>query len=67
MIQNCSFLQIDYLKKTIKRFYGGDMKSLNNLSRVVNKYQFDRLSSLIAEPNVAASIVHGGSRDEKKL
>ncbi|KAK2990458.1 hypothetical protein RJ640_011206 [Escallonia rubra] len=58
---------IELLKKTIKRFYGENPKSLKNLCRIVNKHQFDRLCNLLEDPAVAASIVHGGSLDEENL
>uniref|UniRef100_A0A5B7A4J8 Aldehyde dehydrogenase n=1 Tax=Davidia involucrata TaxID=16924 RepID=A0A5B7A4J8_DAVIN len=58
---------IELLKKNINKFYGEDIKNLKNLSRIVNKKQFDRLCNLLDDPNVAASIIHGGSLDEKNL
>uniref|UniRef100_A0A5B7A5W8 Aldehyde dehydrogenase n=1 Tax=Davidia involucrata TaxID=16924 RepID=A0A5B7A5W8_DAVIN len=58
---------IELLKKTIKSFYGENVKNLKNLSRIVNRHHFDRLRNLLEDPNVAASIVHGGSLDEKNL
>lgn len=61
------FFQIEYLKKTINRFYGENPKTLKNLSKIINKHQFDRLRNIIEDPAVAASIVHGGSLDEKNL
>ncbi|XP_059623544.1 aldehyde dehydrogenase family 3 member F1-like isoform X2 [Cornus florida] len=60
-------LLIDSLKRTMKKFYGDNPKSLNNLSRIVNKHHFDRLHNLLEDPNVGASIVHGGSLDEENL
>ncbi|XWS45499.1 hypothetical protein CRYUN_Cryun15aG0141500 [Craigia yunnanensis] len=58
---------IELLKKTIKRFYGENIKDLKCISRIVNKHQFKRLHNLLKDPHVAASIVYGGSVDEKKL
>ncbi|KAH1113361.1 hypothetical protein J1N35_006739 [Gossypium stocksii] len=58
---------IELLKKTIKRFYGENIKSLKSISRIVNKHQFQRLVNLLKDPNVADSIVYGGSVDEEKL
>ena len=57
--------QIEFLKKTISRFYGETSKNLKNLSRNVNKHQFERLRNILEDPSVAASTVHGGSLDEK--
>lgn len=38
-----------------------------DLSRIVSKTHFQRLSSLLDDPNTAEKIVHGGERDEKSL
>ncbi|XP_047317402.1 aldehyde dehydrogenase family 3 member F1 [Impatiens glandulifera] len=53
---------IEDLKKTIRKFYGEDMK--NDIAKIVNKYHFERLKKLIQHPTVASSIVYGGSIDE---
>nr|XP_043615498.1 aldehyde dehydrogenase family 3 member F1 [Erigeron canadensis] len=58
---------IEQLKKTIKRFYGDDVRNLKNLSRIVNKVHFDRLRNLLGDPAVASSIIYGGSFDEQNL
>ncbi|OMO56994.1 Aldehyde dehydrogenase NAD(P)-dependent [Corchorus capsularis] len=58
---------IESLKKTIKRFYGENLKDLKNLSRIVNKHHFERISNFLKDPQVAASIVYGGSVNEEKL
>ncbi|XP_074295158.1 aldehyde dehydrogenase family 3 member F1-like [Silene latifolia] len=58
---------VDMLKTTVKKVYGENIDSLQGMSRVVNKRHFDRLRSLLKDPLVAASIVHGGSFDEQKL
>ncbi|XP_052191262.1 aldehyde dehydrogenase family 3 member F1 [Diospyros lotus] len=58
---------IEMLKNAIKRFYGDNLKTLKNLSRIVNKHHFDRLRNLIEDPSVAATIVYGGSLDEQNL
>ncbi|KAI8020561.1 Aldehyde dehydrogenase family 3 member F1 [Camellia lanceoleosa] len=58
---------IESLKKAISRFYGGSLENLKNLSRIVNKHHFDRLRNILKDPIVAASIVYGGSLDEKNL
>ncbi|KAH9623562.1 hypothetical protein KSS87_011721 [Heliosperma pusillum] len=62
-----SNLKVDNLKTTVKRFYGENIETLDGISRVVNKRHFDRLRNLLKDPQVAASIVHGGSFDEQKL
>ncbi|XVF15848.1 hypothetical protein REPUB_Repub09cG0191600 [Reevesia pubescens] len=58
---------IELLKKTIKRFYGENIKDLKNISRIVNKHQFQRLNNLLKDPHVSASIVYGGSFNEENL
>ncbi|KAK1422153.1 hypothetical protein QVD17_25074 [Tagetes erecta] len=58
---------IEELKKTIKRFYGDDVKNLRNLAKIINKGHFDRLRSFLEDPAVANSIVYGGSFDETRL
>ncbi|KAL8151994.1 hypothetical protein V2J09_021802 [Rumex salicifolius] len=64
--KNASLL-IDMLKKILKRFYGDDTKTMTSLSRIINKHHFDRLCSLLYEPDVKDSIVHGGSSYEENL
>ncbi|XP_076916895.1 aldehyde dehydrogenase family 3 member F1-like [Bidens hawaiensis] len=58
---------IEHLKKTIKIFYGDDVKKLKNLSKIINKSHFDRLRSYLEDPAVANSIVYGGSYDDTSL
>ncbi|XVE87379.1 hypothetical protein DITRI_Ditri18aG0112600 [Diplodiscus trichospermus] len=58
---------IEVLKKTIKKFYGENIKDLKNISRIVNKHHFQRLHNLLKDPHVAASVVYGGSVNEEKL
>ncbi|XP_057499490.1 aldehyde dehydrogenase family 3 member F1 [Actinidia eriantha] len=65
--QKFASTMIEFLKKTINRFYGENPKNLKNLSRIVNKHQFERLRNLLEDPSIAVSIIHGGSLDEKNL
>ncbi|CDP01945.1 unnamed protein product [Coffea canephora] len=58
---------VELLKKCIKAFFGDSMPNLKNLCRIVSKSHFDRVSNLLGDPRVAASIVHGGSWDEQNL
>ncbi|KAF6142718.1 hypothetical protein GIB67_018429, partial [Kingdonia uniflora] len=58
---------IELMKKTIKRFHGYNPKEPKNMVRIVNKHHFERLSGLLQDPVVAASIVHGGSLNEEKM
>ncbi|KAG6519397.1 aldehyde dehydrogenase family 3 member F1-like isoform X1 [Zingiber officinale] len=54
---------IDMLKATIEKFY----PAFDTLSKIINKHHFQRLASLIKDPSVADTIVHGGSMDSDKL
>jgi aldehyde dehydrogenase (NAD+) len=60
-------LQIKQLKSTIEEFYGEDPSTSKDLSRIVNRNHFQRLSSLLDDPSTAEKIVSGGERDEKTL
>jgi len=55
------------LKPTIKSFFGENPKESGCLSRIANKQHVQRLSRLLSDPRVQASIVYGGSIDEDKL
>lgn len=58
---------VDLLKTLVRRLYGENIETLGNISRSVNKHHFDRVCNYLKDPAVAASIVHGGSYDEKFL
>ncbi|GLJ25190.1 hypothetical protein SUGI_0481960 [Cryptomeria japonica] len=58
---------IDYLKKTIKKFYGEDPSKTTDLSRIVNTHHFMRLTKYLQDPSIANTIAYGGSHDEKRL
>ncbi|KAJ8648521.1 hypothetical protein MRB53_001544 [Persea americana] len=58
---------IEFIKNWLKKYYGDDPQKSNSMSRIVNKHHFRRLQKLIEDPLVAASIVHGGSMNEKNL
>ncbi|MED6188958.1 Aldehyde dehydrogenase 3 member F1 [Stylosanthes scabra] len=58
---------IELLKKFVKRFYGENPLESKVISRIVSKQNFTRLCNLLKDPLVAASIVHGGSVEEKHL
>ncbi|CAH8274149.1 unnamed protein product [Arabidopsis lyrata] len=58
---------IDMLKPTIKSFFGENPKESGCLSRIATKQHVQRLSRLLNDPRVQASIVYGGSIDEEKL
>ncbi|KAJ4833209.1 Aldehyde dehydrogenase 3 member F1 [Turnera subulata] len=61
-----SFL-IDSLQKILRRFYGENPRESKSICRIINNHHFMRLKSLMKDPLVADSIVHGGSFDEEKL
>ncbi|XP_057978337.1 aldehyde dehydrogenase family 3 member F1-like [Malania oleifera] len=58
---------IELLKKAIKKCFGENLKDIKDISRIINKQHFDRLCGLLQDPDVAASIVYGGSTDEERL
>ncbi|KAF3550879.1 hypothetical protein DY000_02009393, partial [Brassica cretica] len=58
---------IDMLKPVIRSFFGENPKESGCLARIVTKKHFQRLSRLLNDPRVKASIVYGGSMDEEKL
>lgn len=60
-------LQVELLKESIRTMFGENPKDSNSVSRIVNKRHFSRLTSLLEEPMVKASIVYGGSCDEDNL
>lgn len=55
------------LKKSTLKMFGENPKMSNSITRIVNKSHFSRLTNLLEEPMVKASIVHGGSYDEDNL
>lgn len=54
---------IKVLKSTLKRF----LADLDHMARIVNARHFQRLSSLLKDTSVAASVLHGGNFDAKNL
>ncbi|TYK16698.1 aldehyde dehydrogenase family 3 member F1 [Cucumis melo var. makuwa] len=58
---------IDSLKRILKKFYGENSKNSTSIARIVNEKNVERISNLLKDPKVAASIVHGGSVDKEKL
>ncbi|XP_022136446.1 aldehyde dehydrogenase family 3 member F1 [Momordica charantia] len=59
---------IESLKRIMKKFYGENSKNSTSIARIVNEHQVERISNLLKDPKVAASIVHGGgSIDKQKL
>nr|AMJ39507.1 aldehyde dehydrogenase 3F1 [Bixa orellana] len=65
--EHCAPTLIELLKKSIREFYGENPKDFKSISRIVNKHHFERVHNLLKDPEVASSIVHGGSVDEEKL
>lgn len=58
---------IKQFRSTLVEFYGEDPSTSKDLSRIVNKSHFQRLSGLLDHPGTAEKIVYGGERDEKTL
>uniref|UniRef100_A0A0D9YVN7 Aldehyde dehydrogenase n=1 Tax=Oryza glumipatula TaxID=40148 RepID=A0A0D9YVN7_9ORYZ len=54
---------IELLKSTLKRF----MAKPGGMARILNAKHFERLSGYLEDNRVAASVVHGGYMDPKKL
>ncbi|XP_047068753.1 aldehyde dehydrogenase family 3 member F1-like [Lolium rigidum] len=54
---------IKMLKSTLKRF----MADSDQMARIVNARHFQRLTGLLKDPAVAASVLHGGKLDAKSL
>ncbi|XP_062102509.1 aldehyde dehydrogenase family 3 member F1 [Humulus lupulus] len=65
--ENLAPTLIEMFKKTLKRFYGENPIESKSIARIVNRRHFERLTSYLKDPLVAASIVHGGSLDEDNL
>ncbi|XP_010263855.1 PREDICTED: aldehyde dehydrogenase family 3 member F1-like [Nelumbo nucifera] len=65
--EKSAFTLIGLLKKAINKFYGKNTKECNDYVRIINEHHFERLHKLIRDPEVANSIVHGGSVDKEKL
>lgn len=62
-----SNLQVELLKKYIKKFFDKGSNEAKNMARIVNKQNFLRLKNMVDEPAVQATIIYGGSMDEDKL
>ncbi|KVH90798.1 Aldehyde dehydrogenase, C-terminal [Cynara cardunculus var. scolymus] len=58
---------VELLKKYVTQFYGDGPKGSHSMSNIINKKHFSRLKSLLDEPRVKSSIVHGGLLDEESL
>ena len=58
-----SSLKIELLKSTLKRFF----TKPDDMARILNERQFNRLSGLLDDHKVSSSVVHGGDMDPKTL
>ncbi|KAK9170629.1 hypothetical protein Syun_002769 [Stephania yunnanensis] len=58
---------IDLLKTGIKKMFGERPLETKTLARIVNQKHFSRLKGFLSDPMVEASVVYGGSLDEKTL
>ncbi|KAF0893991.1 hypothetical protein E2562_033779 [Oryza meyeriana var. granulata] len=54
---------IKALKSTLKKFFADS----DHMARIVNARHFQRLSGLLKDTSVAASVLHGGTLDAKNL
>jgi aldehyde dehydrogenase (NAD+) len=54
---------LDALKKQINAFYGDRIKSNPDFGRIINRFHFDRICSLMTEGNIVA----GGDTDPEQL
>ncbi|KAI6685510.1 hypothetical protein NL676_031423 [Syzygium grande] len=62
-----SSILLELMKVWIGKMFGENPRESRSMARIVNKHRFLRLKSLLEDPNVKASIVHGGSMDENSL
>lgn len=60
-------MQVEALKKVLRKFYGEDPLRSPDLSHIVNSNHFNRLRALMDEETVADKIVFGGQSDEHQL
>lgn len=58
---------VELLKVWTKKTFGENPKESNSVAKIINKQQFLRLTNLLNDPMVKASIVHGGSFDGDNL
>ncbi|OWM73494.1 aldehyde dehydrogenase family 3 member F1-like isoform X1 [Punica granatum] len=58
---------VELMKGMMKKMFGENPKESGSIARIVNKRHLQRLKSLLDDPLVKASIVHGGSMDEDSL
>ncbi|XP_031384550.1 aldehyde dehydrogenase family 3 member F1-like isoform X2 [Punica granatum] len=59
--------EVELMKGMMKKMFGENPKESGSIARIVNKRHLQRLKSLLDDPLVKASIVHGGSMDEDSL
>lgn len=60
-------VQLESLKKVLRKFYGEDPLRSPDLSRIVNSNHFNRLRTLMDDDTVAGKIAFGGQSDEQQL
>ncbi|CAA0805790.1 Aldehyde dehydrogenase family 3 member F1 [Striga hermonthica] len=58
---------VELLKASIRSMFGENPRESNTIARIINKSHFSRLRNLLSEPEVEATVVHGGSLDEDSL
>ncbi|KAI3414778.1 uncharacterized protein J3R85_015956 [Psidium guajava] len=60
-------ISLELMKVWIGKMFGENPRESHSMARIVNKHHFLRLKTLLEDPNVKASVVHGGSMDENSL
>ncbi|GER38355.1 aldehyde dehydrogenase [Striga asiatica] len=65
--KNFASTLVELLKASIRSMFGENPNESNTIARIINKSHFSRLRNLLSEPEVEASVVHGGSLDEDNL
>ncbi|KAL8527522.1 hypothetical protein ACS0TY_005388 [Phlomoides rotata] len=65
--KNFSSTLVELLKEGIERMFGKNPKESKSVAKIINKSHVLRLRSLLDDPMVKASVIHGGSVDEDNL
>ncbi|KAK4791191.1 hypothetical protein SAY86_031604 [Trapa natans] len=62
----CSAL-VELMRVNLKTMFGENPKQSRSIARIVNRHHFQRLKSLLDDPKIRGSVVHGGFMDEDDL
>lgn len=55
------------MKSMMEKMFGKNPKESRSIAKIVDRTRFLRLKSFLDDPQVKASVVHGGSMDEDNL